>query len=62
MDRTTTNECLTVRGYRINVCVFSKPLLHQWTVNVVVVDPTLITGIIRRVDVDALDAVFVAGE
>ena len=44
----------------INGCVLGKPLLYQWTIYVVVVDPTLVAGVVGRIDVDAFDTVGVA--
>ena len=46
----------------INGCVLRKPLLHQRTVYVVVVDPAFVAGVVGWVDVDALDTVGVARE
>ena len=40
----------------------AEPCLHKWTVYVVVIDPPLIAGIVRRIDVYAIDTVGVAGE
>ena len=39
-----------------------KPLLHEWTIHIVVVGPALVAGVVRRVDVDALHPTGVAGQ
>ena len=44
----------------INGCVLCKPLPHEWTVYVVVVDPSLVAGVVGWINIDAFDAVGVA--
>ena len=46
----------------INRCILRKPLLHQWAVYVVVVDPALVAGVVGWIDIDALDTVCIARE
>jgi len=41
---------------------FPQPFLDGWAVDVVVVDPTFIAGIIGRIDEDAFDSAGVVGE
>ena len=40
----------------------SEPFSNHWAVDVVVIDPTLIAGVVRRIDVDALDLPRVVGK
>jgi hypothetical protein len=42
-------------GEVLSVNDLAQPLLHHRGIDVVVVDPPLIAGVVRRIDVDALD-------
>ena len=48
--------------FTINGTVFLELFLHQWIVDVVIIDPSFISGVVRRIDVDALDTIRIAGE
>ena len=41
---------------------FSEPFLHHGGVDVVVIDPVFVTGVVGRVDVDALDFPGIGGQ
>ena len=50
-------QVLAVHG-----AVLAEPFAHQGAVDLVVVDPAFVAGVVGRVDVDAFDAAGVAGE
>lgn len=65
MGRIEKKELTSLKSHRIfviNGYVLGESLLHEWAVYVVVIDPSLVPGIIRWIDVEALNAVFVAWE
>ena len=53
---------VTLEVFAVNRAVRLQPLAHQRAVDVVVVRPALVARIVRRVNVDAVDAPGVAGE
>ena len=46
----------------VNPMLRRKPRLEQGAVDVVVVDPAVVARVVRRIDVDAIDAARVSGE
>ena len=46
---------MTLQVFNVNRAMFLQPRLHQRAIDVVVVDPSLIAGVIGGIYVDALD-------
>ena len=53
---------MTLQIFAIDGLVLGQPLTHQRAGDAIGVDPSFIARVVRRVDVDALDASGVAGE
>ena len=53
---------MSLKIFVINRRVLREPLLYEWAVYIVVVDPSLVAGVVGWVDIDALDTVGIARE